>query len=573
MAENERGFDRRTFLKGAALAGAGVAGAGALAACAPAADSGGSGSTAGGGTGSGSGAAAAASTSRPWESKPESITDIAETQDYDIVIVGAGLAGLSASEAAARNGAKVVVLERTEGYQVRGVDVSAIGSDYLKSQGVDIDLRTAAKLLHLWSQQTTNYNLIWTWATRAAEVFNYIEGMVGEQGISMVPALSGTAKYGWETLPERWRIYPDAVSFVKGDEVGDTRPDGKSVNWNLGDALHTSATDSGAEFVFNTHVEQLVGNATSGITGVIAKAENGSYVQYNASKGVILATGDICGNPQMIDDWAPICNRSDANIYAPAGGNTGDGIVMGVWAGAAMSKSPAAPMVHQFTLDSYSFNLTAFIMSWLAVNRDGQRYGAEMPFEPYLTDARMNTPGNVAWSVFDADYATYVQKQWPSKYQQLLDGIEAEMDKRLQDGSLFKADTLDDLATQLKVPVDTFKASVERYNSMSAAGTDTDFDVPAQFLSEIKTAPFYATPLVCSVLTIPFGLHVNNDSQVCTETDEPIDGLFAVGNVQGDFFGLNYPVHCPGISHGRCVTFGQLVGAALAQDTVISKTA
>ncbi len=67
------------------------------------------------------------------------------------------------------------------------------------------------------------------------------------------------------------------------------------------------------------------------------------------------------------------------------------------------------------------------------------------------------------------------------------------------------------------------------------------------------------------------GLHVNDDSQVCTEEDELIDGLFAVGNVQGDFFGLNYPVHCPGVSHGRCLTFGQLVGEALATDTVITK--
>ena len=97
--------------------------------------------------------------------------------------------------------------------------------------------------------------------------------------------------------------------------------------------------------------------------------------------------------------------------------------------------------------------------------------------------------------------------------------------------------------------------------------------MPAQWLAPVKTAPFYATKNVCSTLTIPFGLHVNADSQVLTEEDEPIDGLFAIGNVQGDFFGNDYPVHCPGVSHGRCVTFGQLVGEALAKDTVISKTA
>ena len=134
-----------------------------------------------------------------------------------------------------------------------------------------------------------------------------------------------------------------------------------------------------------------------------------------------------------------------------------------------------------------------------------------------------------------------------------------------------QADTIAELTEKLGVPADKLQESVDRYNAAYEAGKDVKFDVPAQFLSEIKTAPFYATPVVCSVLTIPFGLHVNDDSQVCTEEDEPIDGLFAVGNVQGDFFVLNYPVHCPGVSHGRCLTFGQLVGEALATDTVITK--
>lgn len=102
-------------------------------------------------------------------------------------------------------------------------------------------------------------------------------------------------------------------------------------------------------------------------------------------------------------------------------------------------------------------------------------------------------------------------------------------------------------------------------------GEDIDYGVPSQFLSKIQTPSSYATPLVCSVLTIPFGPHVDDNSQVCTEDDEPIAGLFAVGNVQGDFFGLAYPVHCPGISHGRSVTFGQLVGEALAKDAVITE--
>ena len=564
-------IDRRSFLKGALITGAAAAATAAaatsLSACTPAqSTSGDSGTTTTASTPEGIG-------KHTWEVSPAPITDIAQTKDYDIVIVGAGLAGLSAAEAAARNGVKVVVLERSDQFQIRGVDVGHIGSQYHLKNGFNLDPRMAAKLLHLWSHQTTNYNLIYTWASRSGKVFDYIEQLVAKDGVYMVPALSPTAKYGWDALPERWRVYPDAVSFVTDQEPGMTRSDGKPSTWNLGESLNKAAIGDGAEFIYETHVEQLVGDVAGGITGVIATDSDGTYVQYNASKGVILATGDICGNQEMIDAFAPICNRADANIYTPVGGNTGDAILMGSWVGAAISKSPVSPMVHQFTPDSMSFNLTAFIMSWLAVNRNGERYGAEMPFEPYLTDARMNTPGDVAWSVFDADYATYVEKQWPTKYTEWLNGIEDEMATRLDNGTLFKADTLDDLANQLGVPADNLKATVDRYNSMETNGEDTDFEVPPQFLSQIKTAPFYATPLVCSVLTIPFGLHVNDDSQVCTADDVAIKGLFAIGNAQGDFFGFDYPVHCPGISQGRCVTFGQLVGDALAKDTVITKTA
>lgn len=563
MGTDPRFISRRSFLGGAAAVGA-FAAATALPGCSPAASS--TAKAAEGSKESSSGSSAAS-----WESKPEALTDIAETKEFDIVIIGAGLAGNSAAEAAARNGSSVAILERTDTIQIHGIDVAALGSDWKIKNGVDIDLDTASRLLYLWSQQTANYNLIRTWAEKTGPVMNYIESMTASQGVKMVSALSKTAKYGWDELPERWRVYPDAVSFVTDAEPNAVRSDKKTCNWNLGEALLKSAEDHGAEYFFNTHAEQLVGNAEGGITGVIASNEAGDYIQFNAAKGVILATGDIGGNQEMVDRWAPICNRADGNVYTPQGGNTGDGIKMGSWAGAALSKSPAAPMVHQYTPDSKSFNLSAFVMSWLAVNKKGERYGADLPFEPYLTNARMNTPGNQAWSIFDADYATYVARQWPTSSESLLAGLDEEMATRLGNGSLFKADTLEELAQQIGVPAEKLAASAKSYSAMCVQGKDTQYDVPSQFLSEIKTPPFYATPVVCSVLTIPFGLHVNDDSQVCTQEDDPIEGLFAIGNVQGDFFGLNYPVHCPGVSHSRCVTFGQLVGEALALDTVLTK--
>ena len=95
------------------------------------------------------------------------------------------------------------------------MDVGHIGSRFHKEQGFDLDPRVAARFLHQASHQTTNYDLIYVWASRSGEVFDYIEDLGSKNGVSMVPALSGTAKYGnWSTLSDRWRVYPEAVSYT-----------------------------------------------------------------------------------------------------------------------------------------------------------------------------------------------------------------------------------------------------------------------------------------------------------------------------------------------------------------------
>lgn len=129
-----------------------------------------------------------------WEIKPEPITDIAQTLDYDIVIVGAGLSGLATAEAAARNGARVAVLERTSQIQLRGIDVSAIGSNWLKKHGVNLPARTAARVQYQWGNQTANYNLLYTWASQTGRVWDYIQELCDKSGLHMVNALSATAK-------------------------------------------------------------------------------------------------------------------------------------------------------------------------------------------------------------------------------------------------------------------------------------------------------------------------------------------------------------------------------------------
>ncbi|MEE8716541.1 MAG: FAD-binding protein [Coriobacteriales bacterium] len=570
LSESSRGagsdVSRRAFVEGAVVA-AGAAGVARAALASEAADGKASSSAA-------EGAAAASSAkagAHSWDAAPAPITDVAQTKEYDVVVVGGGMAGMGAAQAAARFGASVAVVERNEEGRFCGLDMAAMGSKVLSDVGIDIDPEFAARLMFSASQQEANYNLIHTWATQTAPVIDYITELCAENGVTVEPSVGGTSKAGWTDMPEKYVVLQDAVRFSNDEWGVFDRPDGKEPHQNLGDVLIKSATDNGCEFFFNTHAEQLVGSAAEGVTGVIATAADGSHIQFNARKGVVLATGDISGNQEMVDCWAPIINRADESAYVPKGANTGDAILMGKWIGAGISKSAPAPMVHQFTIATRAYNMTAFFVTMLAVNSDGRRFMNEMPFEPYITDARMNSKGNVAWSIFDSDYPTYVQKQFPDAYEDMLTTIPDELDKRIADGEVFKADTLEELAGMIGVPAENLVATAESFNQMYEQGQDTQFGVAERMLSQVKTAPFYAVPIHASTLAVCYGLHVNDDSQVCTDDDQPIAGLFAAGNCQGDFFAFNYPVHCPGCSTGRSLVFGQLIGEALAKDEMITE--
>lgn len=557
-------LNRRDFLKGAVVSAA-AAGMAGLAGCAPAS----TGADASQGAElSGTGAPAEAAGKHSWEVAPDPITDVTDTKDFDIVIVGAGPSGCAAAEAAAAAGATVAVIEQAAGYTAHGADNGAINTQVHKDAGIEIDPEVATRILFNFSQGTVNRELVHTWATRSGEVFDHFSALCAARDIPSILAISDTSKTDWDNLDDQFKEFRTGITFGRADEGVVIDADNFTfIESHVVETLLEEAVANGAETFFNTHAEQLVGDAASGITGVIATAEDGSHVQFNAAKGVILATGDISGNEEMLACWAPIALRADVCQYFPPKGNMGEGILMGMWAGAAHSRSAAAPMVHPI---SPTLPLTAIAMSWLAVNKLGERYSCEVPYEPFVTNARMNQPGNVGFSIFDGAYEQKVRAQEPQTADTLLAGVEDRLAAGVEAGEMFAADTLTELADKIGVPADALEATVARYNEMCASGVDVDFGVPERFLASVDTPPFYAQPIAAVTLTVPFGLHVDKNSQVCTDADEPIAGLFAVGNVQGDFFGMSYPVTCPGISHGRALTFGNLVGTALAKGELIN---
>ncbi len=520
-------------------------------------------------TGVASASANEATALHSWEVKADPIDEsqIAETYDVDVVVVGAGVGGNAAAEGAASEGAKVALIEQSGDLTAHGCDNGCINSKFQIESGIEFDKDEIFKLLFRWSQQQANPVLIRTWIDRSGEVFDHYIDLAGEIGLGLMSAYSNTSKNDWEDNNEWFREYRTAMSFGDPSEgiVIDIEKF-QFLEYHLVEMLANAAKANGADYYFNTRAKQLVQDESGAITGVVCADADGKYVKFNAARGVILATGGISGNEEMMKAFCPIALRADAVEYFPAQGNLGDAITMGCQVGAAVSRSTAAHVVHPIS----NSPLTCLDMSWLAVNRDGLRFCAEVPFEPYVTNARMNQPGNVAWNIYDGNFKERVMKQEPQTGEALLSGIDDTIEQTKGTDLLYVADTLEDLAAQLGIPADTFAATVERYNEMCSTGVDVDFGVPERFLAAVEVPPFYAVPMPAKTLAVPFGLHVDNNSQVCTDADEPIEGLFAVGNAQGDFFGCSYPVFCPGLSHGRALTFGTLVGRALAKGELIN---
>ena len=259
--------------------------------------------------------------------------------------------------------------------------------------------------------------------------------------------------------------------------------------------------------------------------------------------------------------WCPLALRADRCEYTPKEGSNGEGILLGMRVGAARSRCYPAPMVHPVNLEIFA---PGFDSSWLYVDRDGKRFCCEVAYEPIVTNARMNAPGNITWAIFDGDCISHYHRMEPNKAQFALKNAESRIEAAVEKGRFLRANSLEELASIIHVPADNLLRTVDRYNHMCETGVDKDFGAPARFLSSVKNPPFYACKIAAWLLDVPYGLHVNNRSAVCDENDDPIDGLYAVGNVQGDFFANSSPVTMPGISHGRALTFGHLVGRALA---------
>lgn len=512
---------------------------------------------------------------------PIDAADIKETVDADIVIIGSALSGLCACRAAVENGAKnIVVIEKADTWQCRSNQFGTIGGKIQEDLGIKIDRNAAVGQLMKECGYRPNQRILNLWADNSGEAFDWflapMEGKyVVENESDPYDAEEGhlsVRKTHW-TEPDNSHTEDDFYPIFSDCQI--TLP--TMAPWV--EAIYNICVEAGVTFKFSTWARQLVRENNEGpVTGVICQDVDGNYSQVNASKAVLLATGDFAGNKDMMSYYVPWATRF-ASIFPnrDAAGdptNTGDGQCMGMWIGAKMEDGPLAPMTHHL---GGPLGMDAFLLTDVNGDRFVNEDVGGQPFQNQLS----RLPKKTAWQVFDSEWPNQLQYMdcghgnvsWYVDDDKVPGGSygrnayisQAMFDEAMSTDAGVQADTIEELAEKMGVPVEEFCATIERYNELAKKGVDEDFGKRADRMFAIENPPFYGYKLTDTVLLVCMGgLETTVDFEVLDTNDDVIPGLYAVGNAQGGRFLVDYPLPCPGISHGMAMTHGMLVGRILA---------
>lgn len=488
-----------------------------------------------------------------------------EEKDYDIVVVGAGAAGVPAACIAAELGAKVAILQK----ESVAISQGGSGSAIIKSQSTPMGLEKWKHLTNKLCDWRADKKLLQAYIDNSEEAVMWCVDRAGlnEANGYDIGEFKATIRETKLTgvYQDRYDIFDfgeDVVSIIN-PSIGPKPADvGTYVRRILANECEKMPDNLHA--YMSTPAVQLV-TAEGKVAGVIGKTAAGKYIKFNAKK-VILATGDYQNNESMVNRWCPDVAEFDKKQYH----KTGDGHIMAIAAGAKMENLGHTKMMHDF--DSGKL----FEEPFLYVNMEAKRFTNEdLPFvymgnllkyeKPFNGGANIdaNHPnGSKGWycEIFDSDYPNYANA--PVSVEALSANIPegeapAGVISYLRD--THKADTIEELAEKLGLDAVQLQATIDRYNELCAAGADEDFGKNSKYMNPIKTAPFWGIRKHIRVSAICAGVNINENAQVLDAEGTPIDGLYAAGNLSGPFYGGgDYPMHQAGLSLGRCYTFGMI---------------
>ena len=570
-------ISRRSFLKGTLTGGVGVAASGLMAPLrvfaedqpAAALD-----------------AASAVESPKSWRDAPAPIPQdqLAEIYISDIVIVGAGNAGMAAGMRAVERGASVTIVEKLSAVGASRSSFAAIDSRMQKAAGISLNKHEVVEELCKYASHRVDQKLIRLWANESGATMDWLADLMAQQGYEMIVETDcGNEDHGfYKTFP----VCHNLQSVYEGDEPVPYMADA-SVHPEIAMHLVEPFTSAGGQILFNTPMQQLIRNEAGRVIGVVCKDADGDYVGVYARKGVMICTGGYAYNEDMMRDMNPqtVAHCTTMEAYP---GNNGDGIKAATWIGADKDDVPTVMVFDRGGVPSgvgggglyANSGVMTHIGSqpFLKVNHDGERFCNESVPYDYIYHAATKEKLSTYCMIFDANWREQTRQFHtigcsrmqlsPSGSKYILSTEDFQefffQNILMPAGICVEADTIEGLAEKLLIPADALRATVDRYNELCAKGVDEDFGKESYRMMPIDTPPYRAVTLGGQLLCTLDGLRINTQMQVLDRSGEVIDGLYAGGNDSGGFFSNCYPELVVGIAMGRTFTFARLAGENMA---------
>ena len=431
------------------------------------------------------------------EETEEPVEKTAEELDADIVIVGAGGAGMTAAIKATEAGKKVLLVEKMPyagGNTTRATGgMNAAETHYQKEQGIDDTVEQYVKDTMEGGHNLNDPALVQALAEGSAPAIDWLDS-IGAQ----LPKIAFT---GGSTNPR-----------------AHAPEDGSAVGIYLVSAFKKQLEEKNIPVLYNTTVTEIIMKDGRAV-GVKADSETADYT-INA-KAVILATGGFGGNEQMIVENNPALA---GYVSTNAPGATGDGIKMAQAVGADvvdMDQIQLHPTVEQRTrmLITEAVRGNGAIL----VNKEGKRFVNEMETRDFVSAAEIEQTDGCAYVIFD---------------QNLRDNV-AAVEKYFGIGVVSEGATIEDLAGEIGLDPVVLSRTLADWNKAVANQKDPEFGRTTAMDADLSTAPYYAILVAPGIHHTMGGLKIDVNGEVLNTKGKAIPGLFAAGEVTGGVHGGN----------------------------------
>lgn len=547
---------------------------------------------------------AASSSDEDWLGTEPEIDEskVAKTVDVDVAVVGCGIAGVAACRSVAEDGGLVAAFEKADGPQCRSGEYAVINGkvqakwgrdtwtreqidDIIDSHMVESTYRCKRSIMSKWAH---NIGDAFDWWVEANPDLYYAEttrsAIPDESADNFIIPIFYPLPEHYDWKQERFPCYPTSVEFKPDQHV--------TVEANMQKAIDTGNVQT----FYGCFVEKLIMD-NGRCVGLYARdAATGEYIKCNASKGVILSTGDYSQNTKMLKHFCPEVIENNiqclfTNVDVEGNfTNQGDGIQLGMWAGAQVQQSHA-PMIHHMGGGADLAGVGVMgNAGFLNLDLNGKRFmNEDLPGQQLENQIELQK-NRESWQIFDSNwpeqlpympaahggacyYEDYASEDEGPKNNTTYRNYKSpyQLEAAVADGRAVKADTLEELVAKI-YPDDpaaqqTALDSIQRYNELAKAGYDEDFHKPASRMWAVENGPFYADKFTTALLLVCIGgLESDEDCHTFDADRNVIPGLYVTGNIQGNRFATEYPIGLKGVSHSMAMYYGYVAGKNALKD-------